>query len=122
MASVSSVSTLYSGAVGASNEVQERRVLDGRESSDSMIVVSAKRKLAGADFHGLQEALHAANQRLSASGSELELSFNSESGVVTMRVVSKQTGEVLLQVPAQNGVIDTGALLSGLGLFVNESP
>jgi uncharacterized FlaG/YvyC family protein len=121
MTSISSIGSISSNALASSSELQERQGVDRNISKKSAAGLSDQKPVM-ADRQDLSDALQAANQRLAASGSELELSFNSESGVVTMRVVSKQTGEVLLQVPAQNGVIDTGALLSGLGLFVNESP
>jgi uncharacterized FlaG/YvyC family protein len=51
---------------------------------------------------------------------ELDINFDSKTGVLFVRVIDKKTGEVVLQVPAVRDAINNGALFTGVGLLLDE--
>jgi len=111
-------------AVSDVSSVERRDARQGvpAEATASALKSAPESPLGDSKQRDLQEAIRDANVRLAASGRMLELSFDSRSGVLTMQVVSKKTGEVLLQIPAEKYVADRGALISGMGLLVDQRP
>jgi len=51
---------------------------------------------------------------------KLEMSVDSETGVLIVTITDKKTGDVVLQVPATVDVVRKGALFTGVGILIDE--
>ncbi len=51
---------------------------------------------------------------------KLEMSVDSETGVLIVTITDKKTGDVVFQVPATVDVVRKGALFTGVGILIDE--
>ena len=83
-------------------------------------VSAAAQKPAQADPKALQEAVDAANEAVSAIKCELDFSIDEGTGKTVVRVVEKQTGTVIRQMPTPEMLEIAKALDRLQGLLVHN--
>jgi flagellar protein FlaG len=90
-------------------------------SPTAPIAPAADTQARAADPEAVKEAVKAANDAVKAIKSELDFSVDEETGKTVVRVVEKQTGTLIRQIPSEEMLEIAKALDRLQGLLVRNS-
>ncbi|MDB5904584.1 MAG: flaG [Betaproteobacteria bacterium] len=98
------------------------RPVSARTAVSSLAAVAETQPPAApADPTAVKDAVKAANEAVKAIKSELSFSVDEDTGKTVVRVVEKQTGTLIRQIPSQEMLEIAQALDRLQGLFVRNS-